>query len=103
MRSPGPTSNSSYVCQRDFASHIHLSAPEWLFILTVTALVAITACQKSHTPPAAPEPQSAISVSVQSGGISVNTPTAEFRILRSGYLRGYLKLNGRELTMDDPQ
>ena len=33
----------------------------------------------------------------------MNTPTAEFRILPSGYLRGYLKLNGRELTMDDPQ
>jgi len=103
MRSPVPTSNSSYVRQHNFASQLHLSAPEWLFILTVATLLAITGCQKTHTLPAAPKPQSAISVSVQADGISVNTPTAEFRILPSGYLRGYLKLNGRELTMDDPQ
>jgi len=103
MRSPVPTSNSSYVRQHIFASQLHLSAPEWLFILTVATLLAITGCQKTHTLPAAPKPQSAISVSVQADGISVNTPTAEFRILPSGYLRGYLKLNGRELTMDDPQ
>jgi alpha-galactosidase len=69
----------------------------------VGTLLAITGCQKTRTPPIAPKPQSAISISVQSDGISVNTPTAEFRILPSGYLRGYLKLNGRELTMDDPQ
>jgi len=96
MRSPGPTSKSSYVRQRRFAS-------KWLFALTVTTLLAITGCQKSHTPSAAAKPQSAISVTVQSDGISVNTPTAEFRILPSGYLCGFLKLNGRELTMDDPQ
>jgi alpha-galactosidase len=63
----------------------------------------MSACQKSRSAPAATNPQSVISISVQSDGISVNTPTAEFRILPSGYLRGYLKLNGRELTMDDPQ
>jgi alpha-galactosidase len=90
--------------RRNFASHLHLSAPEWLlFILSVTTTLAITGCQKTRTLPAAPKPQSAISVSVEPVGISVNTPTAEFRILPSGYLRGYLKLNGRELTMDDPQ
>jgi alpha-galactosidase len=103
MRSPGPTSDSSYVRQRNFASHTHLSSPEWLFILTVASLLAIAGCQKSHTLPAATKPRSAISVSVQADGILFNTPTAEFRILPSGYLRGYLKLNGRELTMDDPQ
>jgi hypothetical protein len=69
----------------------------------VTTLLAITACQKSGTPPAVTKPQSAISISLRSDGISVNTPTAEFRILPSGYLRGYLKLDGREMTMDDPQ
>jgi alpha-galactosidase len=69
----------------------------------VATLLAITGCQKTHTLPAAPRPQSAISISVQADGILFNTPTAEFRILPSGYLRGYLKLNGRELTMDDPQ
>src|SRR3984957_15129397 len=103
MLSPGPTSNSSYVRQRNLASHTHLSAPKWLFILAVTTALAITGCQKTRTLPAAPKPQSAISVSVQSDGISVDTPTARFRILPSGYLRSYLKLNGRELTMDDPQ
>jgi alpha-galactosidase len=91
------------VRQHNFASQLHLSVPEWLFIPTVIALLAIAGCQKSHTPPVAPKPQSAMSISVQSDGISVNTTTAEFRILPSGYLRGYLKLNGRELTMDDPQ
>jgi alpha-galactosidase len=103
MRSPRPSSNSFQIRQRNFASQLHLSAPEWLFILTVATLLAIAGCQKSRTAPAATKPRSAISVSVQSDGISVNTPTAEFRILPSGYLRGYLKLNGRELTMDDPQ
>src|ERR1700693_1021855 len=103
MRSPRSTSNSSYVRQRNFASHIPLSAAEWLFILTVTTLLAITACQKSGAPPAVTKPQSAISISVQSDGISVNTPTAEFRILPSGFLRGYLKFDVREMSMDDPQ
>jgi alpha-galactosidase len=77
--------------------------PRWFLLFTIIALVGAAAgCQKSRTAPAFPKRQSAISVSAQSNGISIKTPTAEFQILPSGYLRGYLNTNGQELTIDDP-
>jgi alpha-galactosidase len=74
-------------------------------ILTVFALLATVACQKSRSEAESkpqPKPQSAVSIIVQSDGASIKTPTAKFQILPSGYLRGSLSANGRELTMDDP-
>jgi len=70
----------------------------------VFALFGACACQKpSAVQPPPSAQQSAISVSTQPVGISIETPNAKFQILRSGYLRGYLKRDGRELTIDDPQ
>ncbi len=70
----------------------------------VFALFGASACQKpSAVKPAASTQQSAISISNQPDGISIETPNAKFQILRSGYLRGYLKRDGRELTIDDPR
>ena len=75
-----------------------------LLLLAVFLVIGTAACQKSPTALADPtKPQSAISISTQSDGISIKTPTAEFQLLPSGYLRGYLNVNGGELTIDDPQ
>jgi alpha-galactosidase len=60
-------------------------------------------CQRSSPPPAHPVQQSAISIDSRPDGISIKTPTAEFQILPSGYLRGYRNKNGRMLTIDDPE
>lgn len=80
-----------------------LRKPRWSLLFVVFATVAIAGCQKSHAVPVTPEPHSAISLAVHSDGIDINTSTARFQILRSGYLRGYLRIDGRELTLDDPQ
>ena len=75
-----------------------------LLLFLSFALMGSAACQRS---PAVArqdqQPESAITVSVQPDGISIKTATAEFQILPSGYLRGYLDVNGRQLTLDDPQ
>jgi alpha-galactosidase len=81
-----------------------LSREPWAFLLlTIIAPAGAAGCQKPRTAPEVRKPQSAISISAQSNGISIKTPTAAFQILPSGYLRGYLNSNGQELTIDDPQ
>ena len=77
--------------------------PQCLLLFAILAIVGTTGCQKSRGVPAAPKPPSGISITVQSDGIAIKTPTAEFQILPTGYLRGYLRVNGRALTLDDPQ
>jgi alpha-galactosidase len=75
-----------------------------LLLLAVFLVIGTAAFEKSPTAVVDPtKPQSAISISTQSDGISIKTPTAEFQLLPSGYLRGYLNVNGGELTIDDPQ
>jgi alpha-galactosidase len=77
-------------------------SPRRSLLLALFALLGAAACQKSRTAPVVSKPQSVVSISVQSDGVTIKTPTAKFRFLPSGYLRGYLNGNGRELTMDDP-
>jgi alpha-galactosidase len=59
---------------------------------------------KDHrTPQAAPPLVSKITVSiVESAEIEINSADAEFVLLPTGYLRGYLKSGTERLTLDDP-
>jgi len=50
-----------------------------------------------------PQLQSTITVNVRPDGISIKTATSEFQVLPSGNLHGYLDVDGRQLTLDDPQ
>ena len=104
MRSALVLSSPSEALQRMGFQHVLFQRWRWLLLLLSFAFMGSAACQRS--PAVArqdPQPQSAITVSVQPDGISIKTPTAEFQILPSGYLRGYLNVNGRQLTLDDPQ
>ena len=79
------------------SSHsIYPRGPRWRqFLAGVLTLFAISACQKpSNLPPPASPQLSAISISTQSDSVSIETPSAKFQILSSGYLRGYLKRDG---------
>src|SRR5450432_1523742 len=78
-------------------------APRRLGYPAIFALLAIAGCQRSTAPSAIPNPSSAISIDARSDSISIKTLTAEFQILPSGYLRGYLIRNQHKLTIDDPQ
>jgi alpha-galactosidase len=73
--------------------------PKCLSFLLI--VLATAGCQKSRSVPI-PQQLSAISISVQPDGISIRTPTAKFDFQPNGYLRGYLTINGRDLTLDDP-
>lgn len=102
-------SNDGRFAIQRIAGHLgnrfHFRAPRWRqFLACILILFAISACQKSSdVPPAASPQQSVVSVSIQSDRISIETSAAKFQILPSGYLRGYLRRNGAELTLDDPQ
>ena len=71
-------------------------------LIAMFGVVAAAGCQKSHTSPVPAQPRSAITIDARAAGISINTSTAKFEVLPSGYLRGYLKLDSRQLTLDDP-
>jgi alpha-galactosidase len=102
MRGRKAISNLPAASRRRVLAHSHFRASDWLFVFTIIVVLETAGCQKSHKVPETPGPQSAIAVSIQSDRISIKTPAARFQILPSGYLRGYLDSNGRELTLDDP-
>lgn len=75
----------------------------FLVFLVLGLGLAGVSCQKSEHRVAEQPPGSTIAVQPgESNAIVVKTPVAEFEILPSGYLRGYLDQNGRRLTLDDP-
>jgi alpha-galactosidase len=74
-----------------------------LLILSAAAFVQIAGCSKKEAPGVtAPAAQtSAIRVSKEADGIHVATPTVEFVLSRTGYLKGSLKSEGKILSLDD--
>jgi alpha-galactosidase len=61
-------------------------------------------CNKSSTPTAEPSAPrlSSIKVDVQHGGpVVLTTGTAEFQVLSSGYVQGFLLKNGAKLSLDE--
>lgn len=103
MRSRNAISNSPVAYQQIVPAQPYRRELSWLLLLAILSLIGATGCQKSRALPETSKPQSAISINLRSDSISIKTPAAGFQILPSGYLRGYLDLNGREVTLDDPQ
>ena len=67
-------------------------------------LLAVSGCKNhvSDESTATPPSQvSAVMVRSEADGIHLQTPSAEFVLMSSGYLKSSLKLEGRILTMDD--
>jgi alpha-galactosidase len=77
------------------------------FLTAVLLLASLTvACshQTSSAPKTAPSRPSDIKVTVSDGGpIVLQTKTAEFQLLPSGYLQGALLRDGKRLTLDQPR
>ncbi len=103
MRSGNAVSRALRSRERNILAPAFVQSPQWLLLFAILAIGAAAGCQKSPPVSVAAKPQSAISVAVRSDGIVIKTPTATFQILPTGYLRGYLRVDGRELTLDDPQ
>jgi len=103
MRCRNAISKLSNDYQRIVPAPTYFRELSWWLVLLISALLGATDCGKSRTLPQSAKPQSVISINIQADSISIKTPAAKFQILPSGYLRGYLNLNGRELTLDDPQ
>ena len=65
--------------------------------------LALLSCQNSHSP-SGPQNASKISVSVNAGQqITIQTATAEFDILPSGYIQANLLKDGKRVTLDDSE
>ena len=69
--------------------------------LALACALALTACQdRSST---APSGASKITTTAKRGGpVTITTPSAEFKVLPSGYIQAYLLKQGKSLTLDDP-
>lgn len=84
------------------------SNPSFWFLLSVLSLgvaLLIPGCQtgkKSETVTGASSSTSRIVVSSDAEGVRVRSASAEFVLLRSGYLRGAMQQDGKPATLDEP-
>ena len=75
-----------------------------LFILSLATVVGAPGCGERAAPPAEPPVASQVIVTVNRGGpVVIKTPTAEFEVLGSGYVKAVLVQSGRRLTLDEPE
>jgi hypothetical protein len=74
-------------------------------LIAVLALMVILlsglGCSRKATPALALHQQSAIQVQVGEDGIRIQTPSAQFVLLPSGYLKAALLPEGKSLSLDD--
>jgi alpha-galactosidase len=74
--------------------------------LLVCVLILLFGCSRSVQPKPAANPASRpsdIKVTISDGGpVILQTSTAEFQLLPSGYLQAYLVKDGKKLTLDEP-
>lgn len=75
--------------------------PQWGPAIAIVLLVALACTHKAPAPEAGAV--SAIHVRQESGALTLSTPTAEFQLLPSGYIKASLLHDGSRLTLDDPQ
>ena len=77
------------------------------FLTAILLLAVLTiACshQTSSAPKATPSRPSDIKVNVSDGGpVTLQTRTAEFQLLPSGYLQGALLKDGKKISLDQPR
>lgn len=72
--------------------------------MLVSALVLLaSACAKQAppSPAAATTPESLVRVTTSAGETLIDTPTAEFAVMPSGYIKANLLTGGRKLSLDD--
>ena len=102
MRKRYVVSNSTPVVRPGVCVHLSFRWFNCALIQAIFVMGAVSGCQKPRSSPVSAQRESAISVDVHSDGISIKTPTVKFELLRTGYLRGFLNVNGRDLTLDHP-
>jgi alpha-galactosidase len=89
--------------------HIHcLAAPGKRAIFSTVLLsvftVSFIGCNRDRAAKSAQPGASKVAVTTVSGGpLTISTPTAEFRLMPSGYLQAFWVQNGKQFTLDDPQ
>jgi alpha-galactosidase len=72
-------------------------------ILVLTLITIACSHQPAPAPKAAPSHPSDIKVTVNDGGpVIIQTSAAEFQVLPSGYVQGFLVKDGKKLTLDAP-
>lgn len=73
------------------------------FLIALLLTSFTIACSQKPAPQAAPSHPSDIKVTVSDGGpVLIQTSTAEFQLLPSGYLQGALLKDGKKLSLDNP-
>src|SRR5437870_3369598 len=73
-------------------------------LVLMSVLLLTAACSRHEArSPSTPSRPSEIKVTVNdSGPLVVQTSTAEFHVLPSGYVQGFLLKDGKKLTLDEP-
>ncbi len=71
-------------------------------LFSLIAILGLIGCES--VPPGSRDMPSGVSVTLNPGGpVVLKTASAEFDILPSGYVQGFLLADGKRLTLDDPQ
>src|SRR3989442_15592731 len=75
-----------------------------LILIVAGAMLLSTGCARKEKKPEARSEPSKIKIVVNDGGpVIVTTSTAEFQVLRSGYVQAFLSAKGTKLSLDEPE
>src|SRR5947209_5187371 len=75
-----------------------------LILIVAGAMLLSTGCARKEKKPEARSEPSKIKVVVNDGGpVIVTTSTAEFQVLRSGYVQAFLSAKGTKPSLDEPE
>jgi alpha-galactosidase len=76
---------------------------QWLEQTGIALAAGLVGCKSGPSPYNQPGKTSAVSVGVNKGGpVILQTPSAEFHVLSSGYVQAFLPRQNNSLTLDDP-
>ena len=93
----------SDACALDLAVSRRIPAAAKLIAVLALTMIMVQGlgCSRKATPALAVQQRSAIQVQVGADGIRIHTPSAQFVLLPSGYLKAALLREGKSLTLDD--
>src|SRR2546426_201451 len=93
----------SDACALDLAVSRRIPAAAKLIAVLALTMIMVQGlgCSRKATPALAVQQRSAIQVQVGADGIRIHTPSAQFALLPSGYLKATLLREGKSLTLDD--
>jgi len=76
---------------------------QWLEQTGIALVAGLVGCKSGPAPSHHPEKISSVIVAVNKGGpVILQTPSAEFHVLPSGYIQAFLRSQAGNLTLDDP-